>query len=544
MKTFIAALLCLIMVVSLFSCSNDSITEDQEHSDIASNDTSTISDASDDQTISTASVNYDSVLEIYRLIVEKLPVVNQNPQAVAAELGIQDEAEKDAFLRLYSSIHQFYPGKGQEDSLSPHYKLKYGYAIKDLNGDGADELVLLTDDYKLIAVYSFVNGAPALLGSYTKEELGWTFRNWIDADGRIHVVRTDGHDLYHHGISEISNERLLVLCTYGYDVFRKNGETIGKLYQIINENTTFITAQDVNGLNHQYGNPLNVEEAANITKKSAGLTFTSLYTEAEIATEMYEAVLKNEIKVYETDIEEYNYLKDCKTPYNRIPLFEIESLGYVYMDVDGDSINELVIDCGDTLVLRYYEGTVYVYPFTFRNMSQLNTDGSYNWNYNGQNFEYGEDQLAFDGAELKTKELWRIVNDGEPNAEYYIDGKQVTQEEILKYVEDNPKSKVEFLPLEVSWLSKISRDEAVLLASEYWGIEDGSEDYGTGKKYIYRIIITDETEKYYYITWQCEIHRRNEDDNYVLSSTNDYGRIRIERNSGKCANVGEPEGKG
>ena len=194
-----------------------------------------------------------------------------------------------------------------------------------------------------------------------------------------------------------------------------------------------------------------------------------ILSHAERAMQAYEAALKNKIRVCETDIEEWNYLKDCKTPYNRISLCELESMGYVYMDVDGDSINELVVDCGDTLILRYYEGTVYVYPFTFRNMYQLNTDGSYNWNNTGQNFEYGENQLAFDGAELKPKEIWRIVNDGEPNAEYYIGDKQVTQEEILKYIEDNPKTKVEFLPLEVSWLNKISRSEAITLAKNYWG---------------------------------------------------------------------------
>ena len=189
------------------------------------------------------------------------------------------------------------------------------------------------------------------------------------------------------------------------------------------------------------------------TENDIPSTENTQISEAEIAMEMYKAVLKNEIKVYETDIEEYNYLKDCKTPYNRIPLCELEGLRYAYMDVDGDSINELVVDCGDTLILRYYEGTVYVYPFTFRNMYQLNTDGSYNWNHTGQDFEYGGNQLVFDGAELKPKEIWRIVNDGEPNAEYYIGDKQVTQEEILKYIEDNPKTKVEFLPLEVSWES-------------------------------------------------------------------------------------------
>ncbi|MBR6681003.1 MAG: hypothetical protein IKL59_07045 [Clostridia bacterium] len=706
MKKYIAFLLCLIMILSLFSCGKENISQDtnkQDQNEITENISNNVSNNS-------KSANYDSVLEIYRLIVEKIPIVNQNPRALAFELGIQDEGEKESFLRLYSSIHQFYPSREQEDSLSPHYKLGCGYAIKDLNGDGVDELVLLTDEYRIIAVYSLINDIPTLLGSYIKRDLGWSFRNWIDAEGRIHVVRTDGLDLYHHSIFEISNGHLIELCTYGYDIFRENGVIVGKLYQTIHDNTVFITEQEVAELDRQYGNPINADEAGNITMVSAKLTFTSLYTEAEIAMEMYEAAINDKICVidehlgeiklkacrfpsnnaridecklltkaildldgdgineyviqspdkdhivlhyyggkvfsycfdknnfynlnadgsfywsdsYESEnwthglnqitfdgeslnikeiyrikhitpfdfyenLEFYvdgkqitreefldyhksgtlvifspldisceypissekaceiasNYWKiengmsegaagtqilhkivilekpnsdtqgyriswqwegyrnhvpdppyslppenviihkelfvdaitgECReytdsertmemyeqtlsglasytTPYSGIPLCECENLGYAYVDLDGDSINELVIDCGDTLILRYYEGCVYVYPFTFRGINNLHTDGSYSWNDTGVNFEYGEDQLAFDGAELRTKELWRIVNDGEPNAEYYIDGKQVTQEEILKYFEDNPKTKIEFSPLEVSWES-------------------------------------------------------------------------------------------
>ena len=206
-----------------------------------------------------------------------------------------------------------------------------------------------------------------------------------------------------------------------------------------------------------------------------------ILSHAERAMQMYEAALKNEIRVCETDIEEWNYLKDCKTPYNRIPLCELgelERMGYVYIDIDGDLINELIIDCGDTLILRYYEGTIYVYPFTFRQLYNLNTDGSYYWNHTGQDFEYGEKQMYFEGAELKAKELYRIVNDGEPNAEYYVEGKPVTQEELQKYIEDNPKTQLVFSPLEVSWLNKISRVGAVLLAQEYWYPLGGEDKTG------------------------------------------------------------------
>jgi hypothetical protein len=38
----------------------------------------------------------------------------------------------------------------------------------------------------------------------------------------------------------------------------------------------------------------------------------------------------------------------------------------------------------------------------------------------------------------------------------------------LKYFEDNPKTRIEFSPLEVSWLNKISRYEAITIAENYW----------------------------------------------------------------------------
>ena len=188
MKRYIAFLLCLMMISSLFSCGKENNNQDTNKQDQNENTENVSNHVSNNTTVE----NYRSILETYRLIVEKFSIVNQNPLAVAAELGIQDEGEKESFLRLYSSIHQFFPGREQEDRLSPHYKLGCGYAIKDLNGDDVDELVLLTDEYRIIAIYSLINDIPTLLGSYIKKDLGWSFRNWIDAEGRIHVVRTDG----------------------------------------------------------------------------------------------------------------------------------------------------------------------------------------------------------------------------------------------------------------------------------------------------------------------------------------------------------------
>ena len=91
-------------------------------------------------------------------------------------------------------------------------------------------------------------------------------------------------------------------------------------------------------------------------------------------------------------------------------------------------------------------------------MYDINRDGSYSWNHtSGADLEYGSDKLiAFDREKATTENVWKIVNDGAPNAEYYIGGKQVKHEEILKYFENNQKTKVEFSHFDISWQNNIS----------------------------------------------------------------------------------------
>ena len=150
------------------------------------------------------------------------------------------------------------------------------------------------------------------------------------------------------------------------------------------------------------------------------------------------------------------------------PLRKMDSINYAFVDLGEDGVDELVIDCGDTLILRYYQGVLYSFEFTFRSLYYLKTDGSYSWNHNGSDLVYGENQIFFEGSELRSKELWRIVNDGEPTAEYYIDGKQVSQAELQQYFEQNPKTEVVFSTFEASWKNKVSASQAYELAKLYW----------------------------------------------------------------------------
>ena len=131
-------------------------------------------------------------------------------------------------------------------------------------------------------------------------------------------------------------------------------------------------------------------------------------SDPEIAAQTYEAVLQNKTKVFDVQTQSYKFLKDCQAPYTGKYLSEInEALKYAYVDMDGDGLDELIIDCGDTLVLHYSEGSVYCYSFIFRNMYYINTDGSYSWNHtSGADLEYGSDKLiAFDREKVTTENV-------------------------------------------------------------------------------------------------------------------------------------------
>ena len=270
---------------------------------------------------------------------------------------------------------------------------------------------------------------------------------------------------------------------------------------------------------------------SDVNDDSTGDDNTTLQlSKAETAMKMYEAVLENEIKVYEIDTQEYNYLADCRTPYESILLRDCGNLRYAYTDIDGDSTEELVIDCGDTLILRYYEGIVYLYSFTFRQLSHLYIDGSYSWNHTGTDFEYGENQIYFEGSALKTREIWRIVNDGEPDAEYYIGDKQVTQEEILTYFENSSETRIEFLPLEVSWLNKISRYEAITIAENYW------EDFDIKENgYRVELAVNANAPDSVYVM----VIKR-----FVIDHYSTFDEIWIDKTSGEAIIPYEPDGKG
>jgi hypothetical protein len=128
---------------------------------------------------------------------------------------------------------------------------------------------------------------------------------------------------------------------------------------------------------------------------------------------------------------------------------DMRSAAFALVDMDQDGVSEAVVQDLENVVVLYYDGElVYGGDFTFRTMYNIQKDGRHGWTeMSAEGHRYGESRPKFDGAALTEDVLWMIENDGEPNAKYYLRGKEVAQEELQQYLDAQIYEEIEFLPL-------------------------------------------------------------------------------------------------
>ena len=511
MKKSIAFLLCLASVFTFSACNWSDLGEFTPPfftQDMTKATTPPETNAPDQlSTPPTVYTNYNRVLDLYRKVTEICRTYEDTKDAderYAAELGISDESEKEILSKLLTSAYLYYSGRGEEDSVSPHYKASYGYAIKDLNHDGKDELVLLTEDYRVLAIFSKSTGKDVLLGSYMPRH-----SCWIDGRGLLHVCGSGGADVSSHAVYQIAMggaalEPIVAFGTSGHEWI--DNTPVLKYYKTESGHEIEIDKTEYDTLQNQYGTYLGSLAGPSVTKDHSGLCFTPLFTDSGIALQMYEAAINDEISVVSNHDGEIK-LKDY--PINEHSLKENLIGGRAILDLDSDGIREYVIQTtsNDTLVMHYHDKKVYAYGFSYRNLYNLCTDGTFSWNdstYEGH--EYGKDRISFDGAELKIKPVYRIVNDGMPDAQYYLMDKPVTAEKITSYIKRNQKTHVKFYDFFAPWQKRITEEEALAIAARYWGIQSGDVDEETGFRYMLILSYTSAECYHVKLAWRVEEH--------------------------------------
>lgn len=284
---------------------------------------------------------------------------------------------------------------------------------------------------------------------------------------------------------------------------------------------------------------------AGVTSQGDADTPSPAKTQAEIAMEMYEAAIHDEIYVFDEHWGEIK-LKACRFPSDNLSFGECESLSKAILDMDGDGINEYVIqsEAKDHIVLHYDNGKVYSYGFENHNFYNLNTDGSFYWSdsYETENWSRGLSQITFDGSSLRIKEIYRIKHknplDFYEDLEFYVDGKQITRKEFSN--SDIYKTAVIFSPLDIACEYPISSEKAYELASDYWEFESGMSEGVAGTRLVHKIVILEKPNGdtlRYRIAWQVEGYRNHVPDSWYSlppESVKMYKELFVDAITGEC----------
>ena len=119
--------------------------------------------------------------------------------------------------------------------------------------------------------------------------------------------------------------------------------------------------------------------------------------------------------------------------------------------MDGDEISELILrsGMGDHIILRYHNGDVYAYDYSYKEMDRVYEDGSYDWHsqtyLEDDSVYYGTSKIiAFTEESAKYSSLYRIY-DGENESYFMINGKFASKNELDALIESRKSIK------EVTW---------------------------------------------------------------------------------------------
>ena len=232
-------------------------------------------DSSNSIPISVDFSNYDSIITMYRKIVElclKYETISHDEYFI-----FSNDTARNWYAKIFQSTLLLYPHNA--DGLDGNSYEKFGYTVKDLNNDNVSELILRLDDHEVISIFTMVNEKPVLMDYY------WNRKNcWIDPAGYLHVGGSNGADRSFLQIYRISNQtgELTLLeegGTDGYD------EASGGVfyYKLLSNEKIYITEEEYN--NWKQSLPYaNFEVTTNINEY---MPFAPLFNENHPAPEPY-----------------------------------------------------------------------------------------------------------------------------------------------------------------------------------------------------------------------------------------------------------------
>lgn len=223
--------------------------------------------------------SYDKILSVYRSIVDLMSGYSSTKWVNGeydSMFSFADNETYDTFHAIFVGALDCRPLKLKDTKYANGGDNAYGYAKKDLNGDGIEELILLSDQFKMIAVFTEINGTAVFLQG--------TSSTWVDEKGLFRKEKYTGgmtgrdREFY---LYEMSGGEIKCKLAIGY----RANFTLKKenWYKIERGVKTDITQEEGDGLYAQYDILPEGYMGREYMREFSGLEFVSLF-EKTLAT--------------------------------------------------------------------------------------------------------------------------------------------------------------------------------------------------------------------------------------------------------------------
>lgn len=273
MKKLFSALLCLLLIISVVSCTNASNTNNPDLNNAQNNQNNENSDP-------------------YRAIIEKyteLLICKKNNTA------IPEPSETD--LSALKTVYEL-----AKKCKNP---LDMGYAKKDINKDGIEELIFAEGTLDIVAIFTVKNGDAVTL--ITREDVNSLI--WLDANGLIRMEQLVMEGQYMTGrkylVYEISEGALKSQVAIGCDAMKQ-----GEWHKIDNQQQISVSKEEWNELYAKYNICPFGWDAREYTKNHADFALLSLLeaTAPKVQTYKLASIIKDDrVKITSVSAESVDF---------------------------------------------------------------------------------------------------------------------------------------------------------------------------------------------------------------------------------------------
>ncbi len=328
-KSFCTALATVLLASALVGCSSDS-----DYIELTKEESKDTAQETFVEEKKGHFSSYEEIIKLYSTVAEH-SISYSNEKAIKGEyeksFDFQNDTERDWYHSVFTATV----------TRRPDYKFQYGYSVGDINGDGVDELLLLSESYGLYAIFTLCNGSPVLLDSF-----GNRYYGYIGEDGLIYTSMGSGVGYSEHSVYKISEscDSLELVLQIGADGYI---EGTGELYYTVeNGEKVDIGTDEYNSI---YNSKFLKNNEPPFTKNNAGVKFLSIVKSRNIFADTIE-LYYDMITLSRYSRSEFNSLT-CPDGVDEQYWYSIYELtvnhgskdtGFYIKDINNDGTDELI----------------------------------------------------------------------------------------------------------------------------------------------------------------------------------------------------------